>query len=371
MKKAMVLLVLCSGCAIPPPGNQLPSTGSPSPTQCPPGWTPPSNGRCCHNGQCCPLDVPYVGPDGRCTSVPQSSPVPLPSDAPPPTPLPPAPTPLPTEPDPDSDTVLFELFGDACRSFTLDDIRESIQILREEREDGVSLEGQLAFNEEFCEGDNACLSCFDSISLFVDLDFADESVPTPQPPPVEPSTVTLTIVIVGNGQVVPPGGSFLQGTVIEVQAIADVGWAFDHWEDDLHGEQPQSIITLNTNTRLVAVFVQLPPPPDVPVLVEVVLFADDGTFLGVVSDDSFDPDSIANRFGPYGSTFSPTSIWNEFGEYGSRFGSLSAWNEFTETPPLMFQDDLPVGYVTANSFLTPGVHPNILAIEIGRTDVLR
>lgn len=108
------------------------------------------------------------------------------------------------------------------------------------------------------------------------------------------------------------------------------------------------------------------------VTVELVLFADDGQFLGVVSDNPFDPDSIANQFGTYGSAFNPLSIWNSFGTYGSSFSSLSPWNTFTSTPPLLFEDTGAfIAFLTANSFLSPAIHPNDLAITVGRTDVLR
>jgi hypothetical protein len=56
-----------------------------------------------------------------------------------------------------------------------------------------------------------------------------------------------------------------------------------------------------------------------PVTLETVIVADDGQFLGVINDNSFDSDSIANRFGTYGSPFSSHSIWNDFGTYGSSF----------------------------------------------------
>jgi hypothetical protein len=110
-----------------------------------------------------------------------------------------------------------------------------------------------------------------------------------------------------------------------------------------------------------------PPPPTV----ELIIVADDGQFLGVINDNSFDTDSIANSFGTYGSPFNSLSIWNSFGTYGSDFSSLSPWNEITGTPPGIFEGDLFVAYLTTNSFLLPQVHPDDLAVLVGRPEQVR
>ena len=114
------------------------------------------------------------------------------------------------------------------------------------------------------------------------------------------------------------------------------------------------------------------PEPNIVIVTELLLIADDGQFLGVVNDNPFDQDSIANQFGTYGSESGSLSIWNQFGTYGSDFSQLSPWNEFTNTPPLIFEDDGDfVMFVTANSAILPAIHPAELAIAVGRTDVLR
>lgn len=46
------------------------------------------------------------------------------------------------------------------------------------------------------------------------------------------------------------------------------------------------------------------------------IYADDGTYLGRLSDNPFEKDSIANPYNQYGSPFSDTSINNPFG-YGN------------------------------------------------------
>jgi len=111
----------------------------------------------------------------------------------------------------------------------------------------------------------------------------------------------------------------------------------------------------------------LPPP----IFVEAVIVADDEQFLGVINDNSFDSDSIANSFGTYGSPFSSLSIWNEFGTYGSEFSQLSPWNDFTSSPPLIFEGDVFIAYLTTNTFQTPRIDPNDLAILVGRSEETR
>ncbi|NDA10530.1 MAG: hypothetical protein EBZ07_06765 [Verrucomicrobia bacterium] len=65
-----------------------------------------------------------------------------------------------------------------------------------------------------------------------------------------------------------------------------------------------------------------------------VLVAGDGTYLGVVSANEFDPESTSNPFGLYGSAFSATSINNPYSLYGSEFSADSANNPYVVSDPL-------------------------------------
>ena len=49
------------------------------------------------------------------------------------------------------------------------------------------------------------------------------------------------------------------------------------------------------------------------------LYAPDGTYLGELSANQFDPNSTSNPYGKYGSEYSPTSINNPYGKYGSEY----------------------------------------------------
>mgnify|MGYP001591151274 CR=1 FL=1 len=116
----------------------------------------------------------------------------------------------------------------------------------------------------------------------------------------------------------------------------------------------------------------LPTPPVVvpPIPTGSILVAYDGQFLGNVNDNQYESDSIANRYGTYGSRYNALSIWNRYGTYGSSNNVLSPWSTYSSTPPCIYENGVCVLYVTAG-FLQPSIHPNDLAIAVGRTDVSR
>jgi hypothetical protein len=56
------------------------------------------------------------------------------------------------------------------------------------------------------------------------------------------------------------------------------------------------------------------------------LYDSQGNFHGDVNANPFDPDSISNPFGRYGSQFSPDSVNNPFGQSGGQFSPDSVNN---------------------------------------------
>lgn len=95
------------------------------------------------------------------------------------------------------------------------------------------------------------------------------------------------------------------------------------------------------------------------------LYSNDGrTYLGKVTSNEFDLESIFNEFGTYGSKFSLTSIWNEFGTYGSPFSSESAFNEFALSPPVIMSGSDIIGYLTVNSSINGAISPYGLKEEL-------
>ena len=82
------------------------------------------------------------------------------------------------------------------------------------------------------------------------------------------------------------------------------------------------------------------------------IIANDGTYLGKLTLNDFDTDSLLNEFGPYGNEFSPNSIFNQFGTYGSEFASQSPFNEFSYSPPKIFINGKFYANLTVNEFIT-------------------
>jgi hypothetical protein len=62
------------------------------------------------------------------------------------------------------------------------------------------------------------------------------------------------------------------------------------------------------------------------------IVAPDGTFLGNLSANPYDPNSVANPYGQYGSPYSPDSINNPYGQYGSPYSPDSVNNPFVISP---------------------------------------
>ena len=58
------------------------------------------------------------------------------------------------------------------------------------------------------------------------------------------------------------------------------------------------------------------------------LVAPDGKYLGNLNANPYDPNSVSNPYGRYGSPYSPDSINNPYGQYGSPYSPNSANNPY-------------------------------------------
>ena len=83
-------------------------------------------------------------------------------------------------------------------------------------------------------------------------------------------------------------------------------------------------------------------------------------FLGVISNDKYDSNSIANRYGSYGSKYSSKSIFNRYSLYGSEYSILSPFNSIASKPPMIYKDGEFIAYLTVNTIKTPRVDPYAL-----------
>jgi hypothetical protein len=90
------------------------------------------------------------------------------------------------------------------------------------------------------------------------------------------------------------------------------------------------------------------------------LYADneDHTYLGKITSDDTDSDSIFNTYGKYGSKYQSDSIWNTYGTYGSEFSKYSPFNEYTRTPPIIKNEKgETVGRLTINEYVSGAISP--------------
>ena len=90
------------------------------------------------------------------------------------------------------------------------------------------------------------------------------------------------------------------------------------------------------------------------------LIADDGTYLGVISSNRYQNESVCNEYGPHGSPYRQDSVRNEYGAYGSPYRSGSAYNPYTSNPPRIYLDGRAIGYLTKNDLLASAVDPDVL-----------
>jgi hypothetical protein len=63
------------------------------------------------------------------------------------------------------------------------------------------------------------------------------------------------------------------------------------------------------------------------------IVAPNGQYLGNLSANQYDPNSVSNPYGQYGSQYGANSINNPYGRYGSPYSSQSPNNPYaTQTP---------------------------------------
>jgi len=91
-----------------------------------------------------------------------------------------------------------------------------------------------------------------------------------------------------------------------------------------------------------------------------IIRAQDGQFLGLISSDPYEPNSIMNKYGTYGSEYSATSIFNAYSSYGGAYSLQSAFNNLASTPPVIIKNGRAVAYLTTNPYLKPSINPHVL-----------
>ena len=64
-----------------------------------------------------------------------------------------------------------------------------------------------------------------------------------------------------------------------------------------------------------------------------------GKYLGNLSANPYDTNSVSNPYGRYGSEYSADSINNPYGKYGSQYSNDSPNNPYATNPPAIHGGD--------------------------------
>jgi hypothetical protein len=59
-------------------------------------------------------------------------------------------------------------------------------------------------------------------------------------------------------------------------------------------------------------------------------------YLGNLNQNPYDPNSVNNPYGRYGSPYSPDSVRNPYGTYGSPYSPYSPTNPYTNQAPKIY-----------------------------------
>jgi hypothetical protein len=73
-----------------------------------------------------------------------------------------------------------------------------------------------------------------------------------------------------------------------------------------------------------------------------IIIGPNGLYLGTLSANPYDPNSVANPYGRFGSRFSPDSINNPYGQWGSPYSPNSVTNPFSTRGPRVMQPNRPM-----------------------------
>lgn len=74
-------------------------------------------------------------------------------------------------------------------------------------------------------------------------------------------------------------------------------------------------------------------------------------FLGCLSCNKYDNNSIWNKYGDFGSKYNTNCIWNKYGDYGGKYSDNSPFNPYASYPPVLVDGNGNFyGYFTVNKY---------------------
>jgi len=87
----------------------------------------------------------------------------------------------------------------------------------------------------------------------------------------------------------------------------------------------------------------------------------ESTYLGKLSTNKYDKESIYNKYGDYGSEYKKTCIWNQYGDFGGEYSKYSPYNKYTSNSPKIYDSTGKyVGRLTVNEITTDAINPDTL-----------
>jgi hypothetical protein len=90
------------------------------------------------------------------------------------------------------------------------------------------------------------------------------------------------------------------------------------------------------------------------------------SYLGLVSSDQYDKESICNQYGDYGSPYQANSIFNKYGTYGGEYSQLGAYNRQAGRPPALVENGQVISIISKDTSLNPRlrIDPDMLRVQI-------
>ena len=83
------------------------------------------------------------------------------------------------------------------------------------------------------------------------------------------------------------------------------------------------------------------------------IYSSNKTFLGKINFNKYDLESIANKYGQYGSEYANNSVFNKYGNYGSEYSTDSPFNKYTNTPPVIVdKNGKEIAQLTVNKYVS-------------------
>ncbi len=80
-------------------------------------------------------------------------------------------------------------------------------------------------------------------------------------------TYDLGTQVIGSGIINPSGGTYSENVWAEIEAVADSGWLFEHWDGDLYGNTNPTAVKMDSDKNITAVFKQKLSPSQSPVAI--------------------------------------------------------------------------------------------------------